>query len=72
MYQLAELGFSLLSWVLLIIMVGNLVRHSVAPGSSVTRLSDMVLPHYLEMSDVGNNGEKFVPASNLKSVAYQH
>lgn len=51
-------------------MVGNLVRHRVAPGSSVTRVSDMGLPHYLEISDVGNNGEKFIPAS--ESVAYQH
>ena len=53
-------------------MVGNVIGLSVTSGSSVTRFSDMVLPHYLEISGVGNNGEKFVPVSNLKAMTYQH
>jgi len=53
-------------------MVGDLVGRSVAPGSSATRLSDVGLPHYSETPGMANNGEKIVPVSNFKSVAYQH
>lgn len=62
-------GLRSFSWVLPIINGGKLGQGSAAPGSLVTGLSDVVLSHYLEIPDVGNNGEKIVPASNLKSMA---
>lgn len=64
-------GLRAFSWVLPIINGGKLGQGSTAPGSLVTGLSDVVLSHYLEIPDVGNNGDRIVPVSNLKSMAYQ-
>lgn len=65
-------GLRAFSWVLPIINGGKLGQGSAAPGSLVTGLSDVVLSHSLEIADVGNNGDKIVPVSNLKSMAYQY